>query len=108
MIISVNLRYFQFLSQGLNAQLRFSIQDGADSNKFHIDHQSGKISTAAVLDREEKDFYKLIVMVQDMDGNKTLGTVLNDTATVFITVQVKTNYILSSNSQDYAKRRMLF
>jgi len=81
--------YFcEILLKDINAQLRYSIQSGLHSNRFNIDYQTGKISTAVELDREEKDSYVLTIVVQDMDGNSTIGTVYNDTATVYITVKV--------------------
>ena len=40
---------------GKNAELRYLIPDGIAENKFSIGQQTGDITTAAILDREQKD-----------------------------------------------------
>jgi hypothetical protein len=82
-------KYVNFLQKGINAQLRYYIKSGIDSNRFSINQQTGIVSTATQLDREEKDLYNLTVVVEDMDGNTTMGRVYNNTALIYIHVQVR-------------------
>ena len=72
---SLQTYYFKssFLLQGINAELRYHIENSIDSSRFSINNKTGVVTTAIQLDREEKNLYNLTVVVEDMGGNDTDG-----------------------------------
>lgn len=66
---------------GLNARLRFNLL-GEHMSHFHIDTDSGKITTAAVLDRESISIYQLTLMAQDSSVIEPRATSVNLTIIV--------------------------
>ncbi|TDG46679.1 hypothetical protein AWZ03_006859 [Drosophila navojoa] len=66
---------------GLNAKIRFNLL-GEHMNHFHIDTDTGEISTAAVLDRESIGVYQLTLMAQDSSITEPRATSVNLTITV--------------------------
>ncbi|XP_077866254.1 uncharacterized protein LOC100329017 [Saccoglossus kowalevskii] len=69
----------------VHSQIRYYITGGNDDGIFTIDTRSGVISTAGIIDREEKDFYTLEVTA--VDSIPEFGDELIDTAVVNITVR---------------------
>ncbi|XP_016096583.1 protocadherin Fat 4-like [Sinocyclocheilus grahami] len=65
---------------GLNGTVKYAITAG-DSYKFHINNNSGKITTLVPLDREEKTAYQLQVTATDGGGLRS-----NTQAIVTVTV----------------------
>ena len=66
---------------GLNAKIRFSLL-GEKVERFHIDSNSGLITTAASLDREDTAVYHLTLMAQDSSATEPRASAVNLTITV--------------------------
>ncbi|XP_064546558.1 cadherin-related tumor suppressor [Drosophila montana] len=66
---------------GLNAKLRFDLL-GEHMSHFHIDTDTGEITTAAVLDRESIGVYQLTLMAQDSSITEPRATSVNLTIKV--------------------------
>ncbi|SPP79093.1 blast:Cadherin-related tumor suppressor [Drosophila guanche] len=66
---------------GLNAKLRFNLL-GEHMSRFHIDTETGEITTATVLDREETAVYRLTLMAQDSSITEPRASSVNLTITV--------------------------
>lgn len=66
---------------GLNAKIRFSLM-GENVDSFVIDHDTGVITTAIVLDREKISTYKMILMAQDCSTTEPKATTVNLTIIV--------------------------
>ncbi|XP_068141663.1 LOW QUALITY PROTEIN: cadherin-related tumor suppressor [Drosophila tropicalis] len=67
--------------EGLNAKLRFNLL-GEHMTRFHINTDTGEITTAALLDREETDTYRLTLMAQDSSITEPRATSVNLTIKV--------------------------
>ena len=50
---------------GLFGELLYSIIDGNVDNRFDINNKTGEIRNTKVLDREQRDSYRLIVQAKD-------------------------------------------
>uniref|UniRef100_A0A1A9W0E4 Cadherin-related tumor suppressor n=1 Tax=Glossina brevipalpis TaxID=37001 RepID=A0A1A9W0E4_9MUSC len=66
---------------GLNAKLRFTLL-GEKLERFHCHSETGEITTAAVLDREETAMYFLTLMAQDSSTTEPHATAVNLTINV--------------------------
>lgn len=66
---------------GLNAKLRFSLL-GENFESFRIDHDTGVITTAVVLDRELNSVYYMTLMAQDSSTTEPRATAVNLTIVV--------------------------
>ncbi|XP_053960517.1 cadherin-related tumor suppressor-like [Anastrepha ludens] len=66
---------------GDNAKLRFTLL-GEKIDKFHIDSETGEITTAVMLDREETAVYYLTLMAQDSSATEPRASAVNLTITV--------------------------
>lgn len=66
---------------GLNAKIRYSLL-GDKVDRFKVDQDSGVITTATVLDREDIDSYFLTLMAQDCSATEPRATAVNLTITV--------------------------
>lgn len=66
---------------GLNAKIRYSIL-GDKVDRFKVDQDSGVITTALSLDREENDLYYLTLMAQDCSATEPRATAVN--LTIFV------------------------
>lgn len=66
---------------GLNAKLRFSLL-GENFDSFRIDHDTGVITTAVVLDRELTNVYYMTLMAQDSSTTEPRATAVNLTIVV--------------------------
>lgn len=66
---------------GLNAKIRYTLL-GEHSKRFVVDQDSGEISTASTLDREEIPQYHFTLMAQDSSTTEPRATVVNLTITV--------------------------
>lgn len=66
---------------GLNAKLRFSLL-GESFDSFRIDHDTGVITTAVVLDRELNNVYYMTLMAQDSSTTEPRATAVNLTIVV--------------------------
>ncbi|XP_017046203.1 LOW QUALITY PROTEIN: cadherin-related tumor suppressor [Drosophila ficusphila] len=67
--------------EGLNAKLRFNLL-GEHMARFHIDSETGEISTAVTLDREESAVYYLTLMAQDRSVTEPRASSVNLTISV--------------------------
>ncbi|XP_071615225.1 protocadherin gamma-A10-like [Heliangelus exortis] len=89
--------------EGVNGHVKYSWKKAADmdSEVFHLDSETGEISTVRSLDFEEGDTYELDVQARD-------GGALSDSAKVYITVtdvndnvpQISVRSALSEISED--------
>ncbi|XP_023311979.1 cadherin-related tumor suppressor, partial [Anoplophora glabripennis] len=61
---------------GLNAKIRYSLL-GDKVDRFKVDQDSGVITTATVLDREDIDSYFLTLMAQDCSATEPRATAVN-------------------------------
>jgi len=68
--------------EGLNAKLRFNLL-GEHMHRFHIDSETGEISTATTLDREETSVYHLTLMAQDSSITEPRASSVNLTISVY-------------------------
>ncbi|KAM4807688.1 protocadherin-23 [Rhinophrynus dorsalis] len=66
---------------GLNGQIDYSIAGGNENNAFSIDTRHGIISTNAILDREIKSSYRLVLQATDR-GSPSLSTTCEVTVLV--------------------------
>lgn len=66
---------------GLNAKIRFSLL-GEKIERFRIDQDTGLITTATTLDREDTAIYHLTLMAQDSSATEPRATAVNLTITV--------------------------
>ncbi|XP_061398166.1 cadherin-related tumor suppressor, partial [Musca vetustissima] len=66
---------------GLNAKIRFTLL-GEKLERFHCNSETGEITTASVLDREETSMYFLTLMAQDSSATEPRATAVNLTITV--------------------------
>ncbi|XP_067625323.1 cadherin-related tumor suppressor-like [Eurosta solidaginis] len=66
---------------GANAKLRFTLL-GERMDKFHINTETGEITTAVVLDREETVIYYLTLMAQDSSATEPRASAVNLTISV--------------------------
>lgn len=66
---------------GLNAKIRYSLL-GDKVDRFHVDQDTGVITTAVELDREETDIYFLTLMAQDCSSTEPRVTTVNLTINV--------------------------
>ncbi|KAH8409560.1 hypothetical protein KR222_008523 [Zaprionus bogoriensis] len=66
---------------GLNAKIRFNLL-GEHMSHFHIDTDTGKITTSVVLDRESISIYQLTLMAQDSSIIEPRATSVNLTIIV--------------------------
>lgn len=66
---------------GLNAKIRYNIL-GDKVDRFKIDQDTGVITTAVSLDREETDLYFLTLMAQDCSATEPRATTVNLTIKV--------------------------
>ncbi|KAI8035371.1 hypothetical protein M5D96_011814 [Drosophila gunungcola] len=67
--------------EGLNAKLRFNLL-GEYMDRFHIDSETGEITTATSLDREWTSVYYLTLMAQDSSITEPRATSVNLTISV--------------------------
>lgn len=77
------------LDLGINSKLRYSILNGTSKDKFRVDPNTGEVFSTIPLDREEKRLHQFTVLVEDMEGNKSYGHILNDSAIVVVLVEVR-------------------
>jgi protocadherin-16/23 len=63
----------QDLDTEMNAQLRYSIEEGNNEKYFQIDKKSGALSTLLPLDREMSSVHNLIINITDQ-GHPSLST----------------------------------
>ncbi|CAH1977280.1 unnamed protein product [Acanthoscelides obtectus] len=61
---------------GLNAKIRYSLL-GDKVEKFKVDPDSGVITTAAALDREDNEVYTLTLMAQDCSATEPKASTVN-------------------------------
>lgn len=66
---------------GLNAKIRFSLL-GEKVERFKIDADSGEITTAVVLDREDINVYYMTLMAQDSSSTEPRASAVNLTIVV--------------------------
>jgi protocadherin Fat 4 len=66
---------------GLNAKIRFSLL-GDKVERFHINHDTGEITTAVVLDREDTSVYHFTLMAQDSSTTEPRAAAVNFSITV--------------------------
>ncbi|KAM4051034.1 protocadherin-23 [Anomaloglossus baeobatrachus] len=66
---------------GPNGQIDYTIMDGNENKEFTIDSRRGIISTNAILDREIKSSYRLVLQASDR-GSPSLSS--TSTVTVFV------------------------
>ncbi|XP_055921859.1 cadherin-related tumor suppressor [Eupeodes corollae] len=66
---------------GLNAKIRFSLL-GEKMEKFHVNPDTGEITTAAILDREDVSVYYLTLMAQDSSATEPRASTVNLTVTI--------------------------
>lgn len=66
---------------GLNAKIKYSLL-GDKVERFKIDDETGVITTAAALDREDTDTYHLTLMAQDRSPTEPRATAVNLTITI--------------------------
>lgn len=66
---------------GLNAKIRFSLL-GENVNSFHIDAETGEITTAIILDRETVNVYYMTLMAQDSSPTEPRASAVNLTIIV--------------------------
>lgn len=66
---------------GLNAKIRFSLL-GDKMERFHVDPESGEVTTAAALDREEVEVYHFTLMAQDSSATEPRAAAVNFTVQV--------------------------
>lgn len=66
---------------GLNAKIRFSLI-GEHVDRFHIQPNTGVITTAVSLDREDTNIYHLTLMAQDSSTTEPRASAVNLTVTV--------------------------
>ncbi|XP_046802630.1 cadherin-related tumor suppressor isoform X1 [Lucilia cuprina] len=66
---------------GLNAKIRFTLL-GEKLERFHCNAETGEITTAAILDREETAVYFLTLMAQDSSATEPRATAVNLTISV--------------------------
>lgn len=66
---------------GLNAKIRYSLL-GEKVDRFYVDADTGVITTAASLDREETAIYFLTLMAQDCSATEPRATAVNLTILV--------------------------
>ncbi|XP_011183876.2 cadherin-related tumor suppressor [Zeugodacus cucurbitae] len=66
---------------GANAKLRFTLL-GEHIDRFHINSETGEITTATMLDREETAVYYLTLMAQDSSATEPRASAVNLTITV--------------------------
>lgn len=66
---------------GLNAKIRFSLL-GEKVERFKIDTETGEITTAVVLDREDVNIYHMTLMAQDSSTTEPRATAVNLTIVV--------------------------
>lgn len=66
---------------GLNAKIRFSLL-GENADSFHINPDSGEITTAVVLDRETISSIYLTLMAQDSSTTEPRASAVNLTVTI--------------------------
>ncbi|KAG5675437.1 hypothetical protein PVAND_005341 [Polypedilum vanderplanki] len=66
---------------GLNAKIRFSLL-GDKVERFHINHDTGEITTAIMLDREDTAVYHFTLMAQDSSATEPRAAAVNFTITV--------------------------
>lgn len=66
---------------GLNAKIRFSLL-GERIERFHINSDTGLITTATSLDREETSVYHLTLMAQDSSATEPRASAVNLTITI--------------------------
>lgn len=66
---------------GLNAKIRFSLL-GEKVERFHINPDTGLITTAMVLDREETSVYHMTLMAQDSSATEPRAFAVNLTVAV--------------------------
>ncbi|KAM9795003.1 protocadherin Fat 2 [Neosynchiropus ocellatus] len=90
---------------GANGLISYTLH-GADSHKFHLDRRTGKLSTLAVLDREEVAQYNMVakatdggglfcqvsihLLVQDTNDNPPLFSSVHYPVTMFDNTTVRT------------------
>ncbi|XP_058820979.1 cadherin-related tumor suppressor [Topomyia yanbarensis] len=79
---------------GLNAKIRYTLL-GEYSQRFSVEQDSGEISTAAILDREDIALYHFTLMAQDSSTTEPRATVVN------LTVQVSD---MNDNSPTFESR----
>ena len=68
-----------------NAEIRYTIESGIDSNHFSIVALTGEVFVSQALDRETRDRYELVIGAVDQGSSQRTGTVM------------LTIYILDSN-----------
>nr|CAH7769494.1 unnamed protein product [Callosobruchus chinensis] len=66
---------------GLNGKIKYSLL-GEKVEKFRVDPESGIITTAAVLDREDTEVYTLTLMAQDCSATEPKASTVNLTIKV--------------------------
>ena len=66
---------------GLNAKIRYTLL-GEKMDRFHVDPETGVISTASVLDREDTSVYHLTLMAQDSSATEPRAAAVNLTINV--------------------------
>ncbi|KAK3929468.1 Cadherin-related tumor suppressor [Frankliniella fusca] len=69
------------MDEGLNAKIRYSLS-GQHSERFVVDADSGVVSLAAQLDREERAEYHLTLAAKDSSATDPRATAVNLTVTV--------------------------
>lgn len=66
---------------GLNAKIRFSLL-GEKMEKFNVNTETGEITTAISLDREDTGVYYLTLMAQDSSATEPRAAAVNFTVTI--------------------------
>lgn len=66
---------------GLNAKIRFSLL-GEKVERFNINSDTGEITTATILDREDTSVYYMTLMAQDSSATEPRASAVNLTITV--------------------------
>ncbi|XP_055376378.1 cadherin-related tumor suppressor [Condylostylus longicornis] len=95
----INLKILQPLAidkdSGLNAKLKYYLK-GDKVDRFKINSNTGEITTAAVLDREEKSIYYLTLIAQDSSPIEQRSTSIN------ITIKIDD---VNDNSPQFSKKK---
>lgn len=66
---------------GLNAKIRFSLL-GDKMERFHVDPDSGEVTTSMILDREDMEVYHFTLMAQDSSATEPRAAAVNFTINV--------------------------
>lgn len=66
---------------GLNAKIRFSLL-GEKMERFNVDAETGEITTAVALDREDTASYHFTLMAQDSSATEPRAAAVNFTVTI--------------------------